>query len=119
MMMTARPIGISVHDALVLATAPILMIAPYLLTFSIGIGYLTFFLGATLMGVSLAGASPKRPLSLSAHAGLDWAIGIAIFSIGVLAGITGQDTLTTIFLVGFGAAHLALTASTRYSARGA
>jgi len=118
-MMTARPIGISVHDALVLATAPILMIAPYLLTFSIGIGYLTFFLGATLMGVSLAGASPKRPLSLSAHAGLDWAIGIAIFSIGVLAGITGQDTLTTIFLVGFGAAHLALTASTRYSARGA
>jgi hypothetical protein len=119
MMMTARPVGISVHDALVLATAPILMIAPYLLTFSIGIGYLTFFLGATLMGVSLAGASPKRPLSLSAHAGLDWAIGIAIFSIGVLAGITGQDTLTTIFLVGFGAAHLALTASTRYSARGA
>jgi hypothetical protein len=119
MTMTARPIGISVHDALVLATAPILMIAPYLLTFSIGIGYLTFFLGATLMGVSLAGASPKRPLSLSAHAGLDWAIGIAIFSIGVLAGITGQDTLTTIFLVGFGAAHLALTASTRYSARGA
>jgi hypothetical protein len=119
MMMTARPIGISVHDALVLATAPLLMIAPYLLTFSVGIGYLTFFLGASLMGVSLAGASPKRPLSLSAHAGLDWAIGIAIFSIGVLAGITGQDTLTTIFLVGFGAAHLALTASTRYSARGA
>lgn len=117
--MTARPIGISVHDALVLATAPLLMIAPYLLTFSIGLGYLTFFLGASLMGVSLAGASPKRPLSLSAHAGLDWAIGIAIFSIGVLAGITGQDTLTTIFLVGFGAAHLALTASTRYSARGA
>ncbi|MBN8869626.1 MAG: hypothetical protein J0H66_07070 [Solirubrobacterales bacterium] len=119
MTMTARPIGISVHDALVLATAPLLMIAPYLLTFNVGIGYLTFFLGASLMGVSLAGASPKRPLSLSAHAGLDWAIGIAIFSIGVLAGITGQDTLTTIFLVGFGAAHLALTASTRYSARGA
>ena len=117
--MTERPIGISVHDALVLATAPLLMVAPYLLTSSVAIGYLTFFLGAVLMGVSLAGASPKRPLSLAAHAGLDWAIGIAIFSVGILAGITGQNTLMTIFLVGFGAAHLALTASTRYSARGA
>lgn len=117
--MTARPIGISVHDALVLATAPLLMVVPYLLTFSPGIGYLTFFLGAVLMGLALAGASPKRPLSLSAHASFDWAIGIAIFSVGILAGLSGQDTFTTIFLVGFGAAHLALTASTRYSARGA
>lgn len=117
--MTARPIEISVHNALVLATAPLLMIGPYLLTFSPGVGFISFFLGAILMGVTLAGSSPKRSLPLVAHAGFDWAIGIAIFSIGVLAGITGQDTLTTIFLVGFGAAHLALTASTRYSARGA
>lgn len=117
--MTARPIEISVHNALVLATAPVLMIVPYLLTFSPGIGYLTFFLGAALMGVALAGASPKRPLSLAALAGFDWAIGIAIFAVGILAGFSGQDTITTIFLVGFGAAHLALTASTRYSARGA
>ena len=81
--MTARPIEISVHNALVLATAPLLMIVPYLLTFSPGIGYLTFFLGAALMGVALAGASPQRPLSISALAGFDRAIGIAIFSIGI------------------------------------
>ena len=117
--MTARPIELSIHNALVLATAPLLMVVPYLLTFSPGIGYLTFFLGATLMGVSLAGSSPQRPLSLSAQSGFDCAIGIAIFAIGILAGITGQAAMTTIFLVGFGAAHLALTASTRYSARGA
>ena len=117
--MTARPIEISVHNALVLATAPLLMIVPYLLTFSPGIGYLTFLLGAALMGLALTAASPNRSLSLHTVASFDWAIGIAIFSIGVLAGITGQDTLTTIFLVGFGSAHLALTASTRYSARGA
>ena len=116
--MTARPIEISVHNALVLATAPLLMIVPYLLTFSPGIGFLTFFLGAALMGLALAGATPERKLSLAAHAGFDWTLGIAIFSIGILAGITGQDPMTTIFLVGFGAAHLALTASTRYSARG-
>ncbi len=116
--MTARPIGISVHDALVLATAPLLMVAPYLLNFSPGIGYMSFFLGAALMGLSLAGTSPEHPISLAAHLGFDWVIGISLFSIGILAGITGQDTLSTIFLVGFGAAHLALTASTRYIARG-
>lgn len=117
--MTTRPIEPSVHNALVLATAPLLMIVPYLLTFTPGIGYLTFFLGAALMGVSLAGSSPKRTLPLGAQAGFDWVIGISIFAIGVLAGVTGQDTLTTSFLVGFGAAQLALTASTRYCARGA
>lgn len=117
--MTAKPIEMSVRNALVLATAPLLMIAPYLLAFEPALGYLSFFLGAALVGVSLAGSSPRRTVSLTALAGFDWAIGIAIFSIGILAGITGQETLTTIFLVGFGAAHLALTASTRYSARGA
>ncbi|MCB0862024.1 MAG: hypothetical protein KDB66_02295 [Solirubrobacterales bacterium] len=117
--MTTRPIELSVHNALVLATAPLLMIVPYLLTFSPGIGFLTFFLGASLMGVSLAGSSPARPLSLTAQSGFDWALGIAIFAIGILSGLSGQDPMTTIFLVGFGAAHLALTVSTRYSARGA
>ena len=83
------------------------------------IPFLTFFLGASLMGVSLAGSSPARPLSLTAQSGFDWALGIAIFAIGILSGLSGQDPMTTIFLVGFGAAHLALTVSTRYSARGA
>ncbi len=115
---TAKPIQMSLHNGVVLATAPLLMIVPYLLTFTPAIGFLTFFLGAALMGVSLAGSSPNRTVPLSTIAGFDWAIGIAIFSIGILSGLTGQENLMTIFLVGFGAAHLALTASTRYSARG-
>ncbi|MDQ2622941.1 MAG: hypothetical protein M3Y45_07895 [Actinomycetota bacterium] len=117
--MIPRPIKIETHNAVVLATAPLMMIVPYLLTFSPGVGLISFFLGTALMGVALSGISPNRTLPLSAIAGFDWALGLAIFAIGIVSGLTGQPVFTTIFLVGFGAAHLALTASTRYSSRGA
>jgi hypothetical protein len=37
---------------------------------------------------------------------------------GLALGIAGGEAVATAFLAGFGAAHLALTALTRYSARG-
>lgn len=93
------------------------MIGPYLLTFSPGVGLVSFFLGALLMSVALAGTT--RALPVSTLEGFDLVLGISIFSIGILSGIYGEPLVATIFLVGFGAAHLALTASTRYSARSA
>lgn len=117
--MVNKPIKMDAHNALVLATAPVMMIAPYVLTFNVGIGLITFFLGAALMGVALSGVRSDRMLPASAIAGFDWALGMSIFAIGIVAGLAGQSIFTTVFLVGFGAAHLALTASTRYSARGA
>jgi hypothetical protein len=119
MTMSNRPIDINVHNGLVLAGAPLLMVVPYLLTFSPGVGLLSFFLGCMLMGVALAAASPRRRVPLSAIAGFDWTLGISILAIGVVSGIFGDQPVATIFLVGFGAAHMALTAATRYSARGA
>jgi predicted Na+-dependent transporter len=93
------------------------MIGPYVLTFSPGVGLVSFFLGVLLMGVALSGST--RSLSVSAHAHFDVALGVTIFAIGILAGIMGEPAIAAIFLVGFGAAHLALTAATRYSARSA
>lgn len=116
--MSYRPIGLEIHNALVLATAPLLMIIPYVLTFSVGVGLLSFFLGTVLMGVALSGSTPKYMLSASAHAGFDRILGLTVLAIGLAAGIAGQTASTTLFLVGFGAAYLALTASTRYCARG-
>jgi hypothetical protein len=118
MTMRNRPIDIDLHNGLVLAGAPLLMVVPYLLTFSPGVGLLSFFLGCMLMGVALAAASPHRRVPLSAIAGFDWTLGISILAIGLVSGIFGDQPVMTIFLVGFGAAHMALTAATRYSARG-
>ncbi len=119
MTMSQRPVSIHLHNGLVLATAPLMMVVPFLLTFSPAVGLLSFILGCMLMGVALAASSPNRTVSLSAIAGFDWTLGFTILSIGVVSGIFGDQPVATIFLVGFGAAHMALTAATRYSARGA
>lgn len=115
--MNKRTIPLEAHDALVLATAPLMMVVPYILTFSPTVGLVSFFLGALLMSVALGGTT--RSLPVSAHAGFDLALGVTIFAIGIAAGIFGEPAIAAIFLVGFGAAHLALTAATRYSARSA
>jgi hypothetical protein len=117
MTMTQRTIPLDTQNGLVLATAPLLMVGPYLLTFSPGIGLITFFIGAMLMGGALA--SSTRSISATTHESFNWVLGTGTLAIGILAGIYDHTTAATIFLVGFGAAHLALTASTRYSARGA
>ena len=117
--MSNRPVNIDLHNALVLATAPLMMVVPYLLTFSPGIGLLSFLLGTLLMGVALAGISGANRVPSSALAGFDWTLGLTIFAIGIATGIFGNQPVATIFLVGFGAAHMALAAVTRYGARGA
>lgn len=117
--MTQRPVSIDLHNGLVLAAAPLMMVVPYLLTSSPGIGLLSFVLGCLLMGVALAASSPGRRVSLSAIAGFDWTLGLTILSIGVVSGTFGDQPVATIFLVGFGAAHLALAGLTRYIARSA
>lgn len=115
--MNQRAIPFDAHNALVLATAPLMMVVPYILTFNPEVGLVSFFLGALLMSVALAGST--RSLSTSAHKGFNWVLGLSTLGVGIVAGIFGDAPVATIFLVGFGSAHLALTASTRYSARGA
>ena len=56
----------------------------------------------------------RGTVPLSAHAGLDYILAAATIAAGFVAGIAG-DYVATVFLVGFGSAHMALTASTRFS----
>lgn len=116
--MPNRPIKIDFHNALVLAVAPLMMIIPYVLTFDPRLGLLSFFLGALAMGIALSGVRPNS-LPGSTIAGFDSILGMTTLLVGLISGLTGQPVITTVFLVGFGAAHLALVASTRYGSGGA
>ena len=111
-----RAIPINVHAALEVAAAPVLMVAPFALGFTPLAGALSIALGILLLGLatSVYGDAQRGNLPLSAHAGLDYTLAAATIAAGIVAGIAG-DFIATVFLVGFGSAHLALTASTRFS----
>jgi hypothetical protein len=111
-----RSIPIHVHVALEVAAAPLLMVAPFALGFTYLAGALSIALGVLLIGLatSVYGDEDRGNLPLSAHAGLDYTLAAATIVAGVVAGVAG-DYVATVFLVGFGSAHMALTASTRFS----
>jgi hypothetical protein len=111
-----RAIPIHVHAALEVAAAPLLIVAPFALGFGYLAGALSIALGISLIGlaVSIYGDAERGNVPLGAHAGLDYTLAGATFVAGVVAGIAG-DYVATVFLVGFGSAHMALTASTRFS----
>jgi hypothetical protein len=111
-----RAIPIHVHAALEVVAAPLLLVAPFFLGFDHLTGALSIALGVLLIGLgtSVYGNAERGNLPLSAHAGLDYTIAALTIAAGVVAAIAG-DRIATIFLVGFGSAHMALTASTRFS----
>jgi hypothetical protein len=111
-----RAIPIGVHAALEVVAAPLLIVAPFALGFGHLAGALSIALGILLIGlaVTVYGDSARGNLPLTAHAGLDYTIAALTMTAGLVAGIAG-DHIATVFLVGFGSAHMALTASTRFS----
>jgi hypothetical protein len=99
--------------------AAALIAAPFLLGFGYAAGAASIAIGAMLMGLALWTHGEQRTVPLSAHAGMDYLIsGLAIVA-GLAVAAGSAPLIATVFLVGFGAAHLALTASTRFSIRGA
>ena len=118
MMSPLRAIPLSLHGVIEIVAAPVLIVAPFLLGFGQAAGAVSLALGTMLMGLALSTYSDKRTIPLSAHAGFDYVIGALSVLAGLLIGIAGGEPLATAFLVGFGAAHLAMTASTRFTVRG-
>jgi hypothetical protein len=117
-MSLSRAIPIHIHGALEVTAAPLLLVAPFALGFSVAAGMVSIALGVVLTGLALSiyGGENQGTASvpLGAHAGLDHVLAAATIVIGLLTGVAG-DYIASAFLVGFGAAHLALTAFTRYS----
>jgi hypothetical protein len=114
-----RAIPLPLHGVFEIFAAPALIAAPFLLGFGPKAGAVSVTLGAMLMGLALSTHGEHRTISLAAHAAFDYLIGgFAIWTALALA-FGSAPAVATAFLAGFGAAHLALTASTRFSVRGA
>jgi hypothetical protein len=111
-----RAVPIDVHAALEVLAAPLLIAAPFALGFSDLAGAMSIALGILLIGLatSVYGEGERGNLPLTAHAGLDYTLAAATIAAGAVAAV-GGDYIATVFLVGFGSAHMALIASTRFS----
>ena len=114
-----RAIPLAIHGVIEIIAAPVLIAAPFLLDFGPAAGAASIALGTMLMGLALSTHGEHRTVPVSAHAGFDYVIGVLAILAGLALGMGGASAIATAFLVGFGAAHLVLTASTRFSIRGA
>ncbi len=116
--MTAfRAVPIHVHGALEVVAAPLLLAAPFAFGFSTLAGAASIALGVLLIGLALSvyGEGDRGGLPLRAHAEFDYLLAAVTIFIGIAVGLAAGDYAAGIFMVGFGSAHLALSASTRYS----
>jgi hypothetical protein len=114
-----RAVPLAVHGVIEIVAASVLIAAPFMLGFGPGPGAVSIGLGTMLMGLALSTHGEHRTVPLTAHAGFDYLIGVFAIVAGLALAIGNAPLVATAFLVGFGAAHMALTASTRFSIRGA
>ena len=110
---TTIPFG--AHAAIQTVAAPAVMASPFILGFGQAAGVVAFVLGVMLLGLSLQVAGTQRSIPLSAYAGLEYALALFAIVGGFVVGLATSEWNAGIFLVGIGAALVALTASTRFS----
>ena len=114
-----RVVPLDVHGALEALFAPALIAAPFLLGFGTATGAVSLALGAVLIGHALSIQGDRRAIPLSTHIAFDYVLASLTIVAGLVLGSANGEPQATAFMAGFGAAHLALTASTRFSVRGA
>jgi len=90
------------------------MASPFIFGFGQAAGVIAFVFGVMLLGLSLQAAGHQRSVPISAYAGFDYLLAAFAIVGGLAVGLAGELT-AGIFLVGIGAALVALTASTRFS----
>jgi hypothetical protein len=110
-----RTVPLSAHGVVEALAAPLIMAAPFALGFRPGATVVAVVLGALLYGLALSTHADRRAIPLSSHAAFDYILGLLALIAGVTAGIAGGGYAETLFFVGIGFAHLALTANTRFS----
>jgi hypothetical protein len=117
---TSRGIPIDIHGAVETFAAPAMVAAAFLLGFGEAAGAIAFAFGVLLFGLALSIFGDRRTVPLHAHEGFDYLLAGSVAVAGIVIGIVTGELPATVFLVGIGGAHMALTALTRFTApRGA
>jgi hypothetical protein len=101
-----------------MVAAPLLLVAPFVFGFGYVAGAISIGLGVLLVGLATSiygGNGGHGTLPLTTHASFDYIIAAVTITLGALVGAATDDFAATVFMVGFGSAHLALAASTRYT----
>ncbi len=110
-----RGIPLSIHGALEMLAAPAIMVAPFLLGFGPAATIATVSVGVLLLGLAIQAEAPEPSVPLSAHAGFDYALAAFAALSGVAIGLITGEWYAPVFLIGVGAAQVALTVATRFS----
>ncbi|MGZ5314144.1 MAG: hypothetical protein ACXWEA_08060 [Solirubrobacterales bacterium] len=108
-------IPLHVHGAIEVLAAPLLIVAPFILGFGHVAAAVSIAIGAVLIGLAVSIQDEHSSISLRAHAELDYTIATVTIVAGIVLGIATGSPAVAVFMVGFGALHIALTASTRFS----
>ena len=110
-----RYIPLWAHAGIETLVGPLAMIAPFVLGFGQEATIISVLVGVLVLGLALQIPGPQRSISISQHASFDYALAaFAMFS-GLAVGFITGSWEPAVFLVGIGAAMVALTASTRFS----
>jgi hypothetical protein len=115
-MTLTRGIPVSVHGAIEAFAGPAIMVAPFVFDFGPLATVVAVALGALLLTIAFQAETPNRTVPLSALAGFEYMLAMAAIAIGIGIGLAGYAVSESVFLVGVGAAQVALTAATRFSA---
>jgi hypothetical protein len=110
-----RSIPYTLHAAIEMLGGAAVMALPFVLGLGEAATVASVVVGALLITMAVEVTGSRRSIPLSAHAGFDYTLAFAGAVAGITIGLATGEWRATIFLVGVGAAQVALTASTRWS----
>jgi hypothetical protein len=114
--MTSLRVPLAFHGAIDLAAGLALLAVPFALGFGAAATFVSFVLGALIVGLGLAttAAEGRGIVAPGAHEAYDIGLGASLVAAGFAVGIAG-DVIAFGVLAGVGVAGLLLSGFTRYS----
>lgn len=114
-MALTRGIPLPLHTAIQVIAGPAIMAAPFVLGFGQAATAVAVAIGVVVLTLALQLENPRGAVPLSAHAELEYLVAFAAGVAGLTLAVATGAWAESAFLVGIGAAQVALTASTRFT----